>query len=70
MADGIARVLFDEDGNAVKVYEQGGDHSIAIQSVDMIRLLVDIKQELRLMNIQLRAITDLDVNESNLEGSE
>jgi len=70
MVDGIARVLYTADGEEITVYEKAGVQSIAIQSVDMIRLLRDIKQELRKMNFQLKIITGLNVSENDLEGQE
>lgn len=67
MAESIARVLYDGDGNPVTVYESAGDYSLAIQSMEIERLLFDVRTELRILNMHMRAITELPILGSNVE---
>lgn len=55
------------DGEAYKVYDKGNEYIPAAESLTSISLLQDIKTELRLMNMHLQQLTELDLEEDDLE---
>lgn len=71
MAEGLARILYTAEGEEVKVYTIGNDHILAAESMNTVMLLQDIKTELRLLNMHMKMLTELELNEVDLvEGGE
>jgi len=55
------------EGEEAKYYLIGNDRILAAESMSTVMLLQDIKTELRLMNMHLQMLTELDLNDVDLE---
>ena len=66
MADGVARVLYDSEGNPVTVVERGGQHYLLTLPPEILDLLIDMKKEMQLTNFHLQAITNLDITTNDI----
>jgi len=67
MTEGIARVLYTADGEEVKVYDAGGDRILSAESLNTVMLLQDIKTELRILNMHMQQLTEMDLDGEDLE---
>lgn len=67
MTEGVARVLYTADGEEVKVYDAGGDRILSAESLNTVLLLQDIKTELRILNMHMQQLTELDLDSEDLE---
>jgi len=67
MVEGIARVLYTADGEEVKVYDAGGDRILSAESLNTVMLLQDIKTELRILNMHMQQLTEMDLDGEDLE---
>jgi hypothetical protein len=67
MTEGVARVLYTADGEEVKVYDAGGDRILSAESLNTVMLLQDIKTELRILNMHMQQLTELDLDGEDLE---
>jgi hypothetical protein len=62
--------LFDEDGNPVTVVQEGSTVTLMVNNVHQMEMLRSIYVELRKMNIQLAHMTDMDLDDVELEDFE
>lgn len=67
MTEGVARVLYTADGEEVKVYDAGGDRILSAESLNTVLLLQDIKTELRILNMHMQQLTEMDLDGEDLE---
>lgn len=67
MTEGVARVLYTADGEEVKVYDAGGDRILSAESLNTVMLLQDIKTELRILNMHMQQLTEMDLDGEDLE---
>jgi hypothetical protein len=62
--------LFDEDGNPVTVVQEGSTVTLMVNNVHQMEMLRSIYVELRKMNIQLAHMTDMNLDDVELEDFE
>lgn len=61
-------ILYDDDGEIVLVDVEGNRRALVVSDSPAMRLLGEIRNELRAMNLHLSKITDELVEPSELEG--
>jgi hypothetical protein len=66
-SDAWTTVLYTASGEAIKIYTGGGYSTLAAESMINVMLLQDIRTELRRMNAQLQMITDIEIDNVDLE---
>lgn len=69
MTEGIARVLYTSDGEPVTVYEHRGNDLMGVFNMEMLSLLKDIKNELKVLNFHMTMLDEMNVNIKDVEGS-
>lgn len=57
--------LFDKDGNAVSVIQEGNLFLLATENIQQICLLENILKEFKKMNFYLSTITDVEIGEDD-----
>lgn len=57
--------LFDKDGNAVSVIQEGNSFLLATENLQQICLLENILKEFKIMNFYLSIVTDVEIDEGS-----
>lgn len=59
--------VYDENGNAITIFRENNGHFLGVKSDELTMLLNDIKSLIKLMSVQLKLITDDDLQVDDLE---
>lgn len=61
MADGIGRVLVDENGNIIKSNKEGEEYALVVRDEELLSCMQSILEELKLIRLQLTVMLDEEV---------